>query len=66
MHWIDNQFFPSVSQSVSRRPQLCPQFFTDFHQILHAAHKCGRFDAYCQRQIPCTDKIRQCRLCIRW
>jgi len=26
--------------------RLRPQFFTDFHQILHAAHKCGRFDAF--------------------
>ena len=26
--------------------RLRPQFFTVFHQILHAAQKCGRFDAY--------------------
>ena len=29
-----------------------PQFFSDFHQILRAAHKCGRFDAYCLRDKP--------------
>jgi len=27
--------------------RLRTHFFTDFHQILHAAQKCGRFDAYC-------------------
>ena len=48
-----NQFFPSVSQSVcvfvnrSVVERLRPQFFTDFHEILHAAQKCGRFVAYC-------------------
>jgi len=30
--------------------RLGPQFFTDFHQILRAAHKCFRIDAYCLRQ----------------
>ena len=31
---------------------------TDFHQILHVAHKCGRVDAYCLRDKPegvCAD-----------
>jgi len=52
MHWIDPliSFFRlsvcvSVNRSVVKR--LRPQFFTDFHQILHAAQKCGRFDACC-------------------
>ena len=35
----------SVHRSVVER--LRPQFFTDFHEILHAAQKCGRFVAYC-------------------
>ena len=26
---------------------LRPQFFTDLHQILHAAQKCGCFERYC-------------------
>jgi len=53
MPWIDNQFFPSVSQSVcvfvnrSVVERLRQQFFTDFDEILHAAQKCGRFVAYC-------------------
>jgi len=34
-----------VNKSVLERSR--PQFFTDFHQILHAAQKCGRIDAYC-------------------
>jgi len=45
-----NQFFrPSVSMFVNRSvvERLRPQFFTDFHQILHAAQKCGRINAYC-------------------
>ena len=49
-----NQFFRlSVSQSVcvfvdrSVVERLRQQFFTDFHEILHAAQKCGRFVAYC-------------------
>ena len=52
-----NQFFPSVSQSVSQSvcvfvnrsvvERLRPQFFTDFHEILHASQKCGHFVAYC-------------------
>jgi len=43
-----NQFFPFcvfVNRSVVER--LRQQFFTDFHEILHAAQKCGRFVAYC-------------------
>ena len=53
MHLIDPvglvRFFPSVCVFVNRSvlERLRPQFFTDFHQILHAAQKCGRFDAYC-------------------
>ena len=35
----------SVHRSVVER--LRPQFFTDFHQILHAAQKCGCFERYC-------------------
>jgi len=27
--------------------RLRPQFFTDFHQILHAAQKLGCFEGYC-------------------
>jgi len=44
-----NQFFPSVCVSVNRLvvERLRPQFFTDFHKILHAAQKSGRFVAYC-------------------
>jgi len=43
-----NQFFPSVWVFVNRSvlERLRPQFFTDFHEILHAAQKCGRFVAY--------------------
>jgi len=48
-----NQFFPSVSLSVSLcvceqmvLERLHPQFFTDFHEILYVAQKCGRFVAY--------------------
>jgi len=49
MHWIDLviSFFSVclfVNTSVFER--LRPQFFTRFHHILHAAQKCGRFDAY--------------------
>jgi len=44
-----NQFFPSVCVFVNRSvvEQLRPQFFTDFHEILRAAQKSGRFVAYC-------------------
>jgi len=46
-----NQFFSrlSVCVSVNRLvvERLRPQFFTDFHEISHAAQKCGRFVAYC-------------------
>ena len=35
----------SVHRSVVER--LRPQFFTDFHQISHAAQKCGCFERYC-------------------
>ena len=51
-HWIDPliSFFRRlvcvfVNRSVVER--LRPQFLTDFHEILHAAQKCGRFVAYC-------------------
>ena len=27
--------------------RLCPQFFSNFHQILRAALQCGDVDAYC-------------------
>jgi len=51
MHWIDPQisFFPSVCLCVSEQmvlERLRPKFFTDFHEILHAAQKCGRINAY--------------------
>jgi len=32
--------------------RLRPQFFTDFHEILHAVQKCGRFIAYCLSDKP--------------
>ena len=43
----------SVSRSVVER--LRPQFFTDFHQILHVARKSGRIDAYCLWDKPEVD-----------
>jgi len=51
MHWIHPQisfFRRSVCVSVNRSviELLLPQFFTDFHEILRATQKCGRFDAY--------------------
>ena len=61
MHWIDpliSFFRRSVSQSVcvsvnrSVVERLRPQFFTDFHEILPAAQKCGRFVAYCLSEKP--------------
>ena len=27
--------------------QLRPEFFADFHQIVHVARKCGRFHVWC-------------------
>ena len=41
--------FSSVCVSVNRSvvERLRPQFFTDFHKILHAAQTCRRFHAYC-------------------
>jgi len=52
MHWIDpliSFFRLSVCVFVNRSvvERLRQQFFTDFHEILHAAQKCGRFVAYC-------------------
>jgi len=43
----------SVNRSVVE--WLRPQYFTDFRQILHAAWKCGRFDAYCLWDKPEVD-----------
>ena len=40
----------SVHRSVVER--LRPQFLTDFHQILHAAQKCGCFERYCFSDKP--------------
>ena len=40
----------SVHRSVVERLRL--QFFTDFHQILHAAQKCGCFERYCFSDKP--------------
>jgi len=37
----------SVLVSISSGGWLRPQFFTDFHQILHATQKCGCFKRYC-------------------
>ena len=48
-----NQFIPSVSLSVcvsvnrSALERLRPQFFADFHEILYAAPKCGRYVSCC-------------------
>ena len=57
MHnWIDPliSFFPTICLSVSlcvceqmALERLRPQFVTAFHEILHAAQKCGHFVAYC-------------------
>ena len=43
----------SVHRSVVER--LRPQFFTDFHQILHAAQKFGCFKRYCSWDKPEVD-----------
>ena len=47
----------SVCESVHRSvvERLRPQFFTDFHQILHAAQKCGCFERYCFLDKPEVD-----------
>jgi len=37
-----------VNRSVVER--LRPQFFTDFHEILRVAQKCGRIDALCVKE----------------
>jgi len=52
MHWIDpliSFFRQSVCVFVNRSvvERLRQQFFTDFHEILRAAQKCGHFIAYC-------------------
>ena len=50
MHLIDYLItLVSVCVSVHRSvvERLRPQFFTDFHQISHAAQKCGCFERYC-------------------
>jgi len=53
MHWIDPQISFSVGQSVRllkdrlSNDYVHNKFFTNFHEILHAAQKCGRFVAYC-------------------
>jgi len=59
MHWIDPQisFFRRsvcvsvnrsvVERSVNRHTDTSTNFFTDFHEILHTAQKCGHFVAYC-------------------
>ena len=49
MHWIDpliSFFRLSVCVSLNSEQIGCPQFFTDFYEILHAAKQCGRIDAY--------------------
>ena len=45
----------SVHRSVVER--LRPQFFTDFHQISHAAQKCGCFERYCFWDKPEVDYL---------
>ena len=40
-------FFVCLFVNRSVVEQLRPQFFNDFHEILHAAQKYGRFDAHC-------------------
>jgi len=46
MNWRD-YVITLVSADRSVVEQLRPQFFTDFHQILHSAWNCGWVDAYC-------------------
>ena len=60
MHLIDyliTLVFVRVCVSVHRSvvERLRPQFFTDFHQILHAAQKCGCFEGYCLWEKPEVD-----------
>ena len=45
--------YVSVHRSVVER--LRPQFFTDFHQILRVAQKCGCFERYCFWNKPEVD-----------
>jgi len=45
----------SVHRSVVER--LRPQFFTDFHQILHPAQKCGCFERRCFWDEPEVDYL---------
>jgi len=50
MHWIHPVISFSVCLCVCEQigcRTITSTFFTDFHQILHAAHKCDRFDTYC-------------------
>ena len=60
----------SVSQSVfvnrSVVERLRPQFFTDFHEILHAAQKCGRIVAGClweKLEVVCRNRNRISEMC---
>ena len=46
LHLIDNHFGFCVSVHRSVVERIRPQFFTDFHIILHAAQKCGCFEGY--------------------
>jgi len=50
MHCIDHLItLVSVCMCVCKQigflERLCPQFFTHFHQIVHATGECGQFDA---------------------
>ena len=44
--------YPCVSVHRSVVERLRPQFFSDFHQILHAARKCGCVESYCYWDKP--------------
>ena len=74
VHWIDPliSFYrlsvcQSVCVSVNRSvvERLRPQFFTDFHEIVQAAQKCGRIDAYClwdNPEVVCRFDFRGVRI----
>jgi len=65
MHLIDNHFgfCPCVCLSTDRlsNDYVRNSLFTDFHQILHAAQKCGCFERYCFWDKPEVDyRILRC------
>ena len=59
LHLTDNHFGFCLSMCVSVHrsvvERLRPHFFTDFHQILHAAQKCGCIERYCFWDKPEVD-----------